>query len=98
MASLSRIPFARLGVTKELVRALPWDPDSAAIVKTVISLAHRLDLPVVAEGIERKEQMVWLKANRCDYGQGYYIGKPLPPDEIWGGRIQGVMVWAYPLH
>lgn len=53
-----------------------------AIVSTIISLAHALNLRVIAEGVETVEQAKLLKLLRCDQMQGYLIGKPLPREQV----------------
>ena len=50
--------------------------------KTVIDLAHNMNLTVVAEGVETEEQKEFLIRNKCDVGQGYYFSRPVPADEI----------------
>ena len=52
------------------------------VIKHTISLSHQLGKKVVAEGVESKEQFDALKNIGCDYIQGYYLSKPLPPDEL----------------
>jgi EAL domain-containing protein (putative c-di-GMP-specific phosphodiesterase class I) len=52
------------------------------LVSTVVSLAHNLDLKVVAEGIETEEEAKLLKLLRCEQGQGYLYGHPVPADEF----------------
>lgn len=53
-----------------------------AVIKHTINCAHQLEKKVIAEGVERKEQFDALKNMGCDYIQGYYLSKPLPPDEL----------------
>lgn len=55
---------------------------SKAIVHSIISLAHSLGLSVTAEGIESEADMRILRAAGCDFGQGYYIGHPMPFDAV----------------
>lgn len=55
---------------------------NAAIIKAIISLAHILNLRVVAEGVEFEAQNRFLKENHCDEAQGFYIGKPLSLDDF----------------
>jgi EAL domain-containing protein (putative c-di-GMP-specific phosphodiesterase class I) len=57
------------------------NPQSAAIVRAVIGLAHGLDLPVLAEGVETKDQLDFLAAESCDEVQGYLMGRPHPISE-----------------
>ena len=45
-------------------------------------MAHGLNLKVVAEGVETKEQLALLQAMECDYAQGYFLGKPMPADDM----------------
>ena len=60
------------------MRDLPTDGDDAAITKAVISLAHSLNLKVVAEGVETIGHVRALEAYQCDEIQGYYVSRPLP--------------------
>lgn len=58
------------------------------MVKTIISMAHNLNLNVVAEGIETKEQLVFLQQHICDDGQGYFLSKPLTPYQLEEKRFE----------
>ena len=51
--------------------------ENSAIVKTIITLAHMLNMDVIAEGIEKINQLEQLKLLKCEHGQGYYFSKPL---------------------
>jgi EAL domain-containing protein (putative c-di-GMP-specific phosphodiesterase class I) len=66
------------------------NPQSAAIVRAVIGLAHGLDLPVLAEGVETKAQLDFLAAESCNRVQGYLMGRPHPILEYSGliGRTE----------
>ena len=59
------------------------------IVAMIVSLAHTLGLRVVAEGVEDVEQVRLLKALGCDQIQGYYVGRPVPPEEIYALLFAG---------
>lgn len=58
------------------------DVQGQAMMGTMILLAHTLELQAVAEGIETAEQLELLKAMRCDFGQGYHLARPMPPDDV----------------
>lgn len=58
------------------------EPDKIETLINLINLLHSLDLPIVAEGVETKKQYLQLKANNCDYIQGYYFSKPQPQHKI----------------
>ena len=58
------------------------DENDASIVRATIDLAHNLGLRVVAEGVENRETLSALQSLGCDFLQGYYISKPVPPDEL----------------
>jgi polar amino acid transport system substrate-binding protein len=79
---LRQLPIDTLKIDKSFVRDITANSKEEAIAKTVISLAHKLDLTVVAEGVETKEQFLFLKKERCDKVQGYLFSKPLPAEEI----------------
>jgi diguanylate cyclase (GGDEF)-like protein len=78
LAYLKRFPLDALKIDRTFVRDLPDDSDDAAITKAVISLAHSLNLKVVAEGVETIGHLDALRAYGCDEIQGYYIGRPVP--------------------
>ncbi|MFC3458245.1 MULTISPECIES: EAL domain-containing protein [Massilia] len=79
LAYLKRFPLDALKIDRTFVRDLPTDGDDAAITKAVISLAHSLNLKVVAEGVETIGHVRALEAYQCDEIQGYYVSRPLPP-------------------
>ena len=80
LAYLKRFPLDALKIDRTFVRDLPADSDDAAITKAVISLAHSLNLKVVAEGVETIGHVRALEAYQCDEIQGYYVSRPLPAD------------------
>ena len=57
------------------------DPKGRDIIKCVLDLSKRLGMPVVAEGVETKEQYLYFKAMDCELLQGYYFSRPLPPED-----------------
>ncbi|WP_245593355.1 putative bifunctional diguanylate cyclase/phosphodiesterase [Azospirillum halopraeferens] len=81
---LRRVPVDSLKIDKHFIQAMVEDRDAAAIVHAVIALAHALGLHVVAEGVETMEQLLFLRAYRCDRVQGYLFARPLPADEVPG--------------
>jgi EAL domain-containing protein (putative c-di-GMP-specific phosphodiesterase class I) len=64
------------------VRDITVDQDDAAIVASIISLAHNLRLQVIAEGVETQEQLSYLQRHRCDEMQGFYFSEPVAAADI----------------
>ena len=82
LSYLKRFPIDSLKIDQSFVRDITTDPDDAAIVTAIITMAHSLDIHVVAEGVETSEQLEFLRARGCDLMQGYYFSPPRPGDEI----------------
>jgi diguanylate cyclase (GGDEF)-like protein/PAS domain S-box-containing protein len=82
LSYLKRFPIDSLKIDRSFITGLGEDPEDTAIVHAMIAFAKTLHLKVTAEGIETHEQMVHLRRLGCDWGQGYYFAKPLPPEEL----------------
>jgi diguanylate cyclase (GGDEF)-like protein/PAS domain S-box-containing protein len=74
---LRRFSLDSLKIDQSFVRDVLSEPDDATIVRTVIAMAHSLGLEVCAEGVETEEQVAFLRRERCDRIQGYYVSRPL---------------------
>ncbi|MGG7603284.1 bifunctional diguanylate cyclase/phosphodiesterase [Massilia sp. BKSP1R2A-1] len=82
LSALKSFPISRLKIDKSFVADLAHSQDDQAIAMAVISLGHKLDLRVIAEGVETEEQRDFLRANDCDEMQGYLYSRPVPPERI----------------
>ena len=85
---LKRFPIDILKLDQSFVREVNHDATDAAIVSAVISMAHSLDLKVIAEGVETEEQLAFLTKQRCDRIQGYLFSAPLAPDQLEAYLLQ----------
>lgn len=79
---LRYLPIDNLKIDKSFIDDIMDDLNTAPIIKTIIDMGKNLKLSVIAEGIEKKEQVDFLKQNKCDIGQGYLFSVPLPAEEI----------------
>jgi EAL domain-containing protein (putative c-di-GMP-specific phosphodiesterase class I) len=82
LAYITRFPPDRLKIDKAFVRAADRSPGDAAIANAILSLAESLNLVVTAEGVERPEQLEWLRSRGCHEAQGFLLSKPLPPADL----------------
>ncbi|MFD0050561.1 EAL domain-containing protein [Actinomycetes bacterium NPDC127524] len=82
LSYLKEFPIDKIKIDQSFVRSCTEEPKDATIVKAIIAMSHQLDLEVVAEGVETKEQLAFLQSNLCDMGQGYFFSRPLPPEEF----------------
>lgn len=79
---LKRFPIGTLKIDRSFIRNCPEDREDAALVRTIIDLAHSLKQTVIAEGVEREEQLNFLRKNRCSEIQGYFYSRPLSVEDF----------------
>ena len=81
LAYLQRFPFDTIKIDREIVRGSAT-PTGAAILRSIVALAHELSKRVVAEGVEEAEQATLLRSIGCEYAQGYHFGEPIPERDV----------------
>lgn len=84
LAYLKRLRVDTLKIDQSFVRGIGIDLDDEAIVASTVSMAHRLGLTVIAEGVETEAQLEFLRLNACNQVQGYLFSRPVPADDIEG--------------
>jgi diguanylate cyclase (GGDEF)-like protein/PAS domain S-box-containing protein len=82
LSALKNLPVARLKIDQSFVRNLADDENDRSITAAVISLGQKLNMRVIAEGVETDEQLAFLRESRCDEIQGYHFSKPIEPAAI----------------
>ena len=78
---LKRFPINTVKVDRSFIRDITTDSDDAAIVGAIISMAHNMELKVIAEGVETEEQLEFLRDLHCDEIQGFLFSPPVPHQE-----------------
>ena len=82
LSYLKRFPIDVLKIDRSFVNDITIDPDDAAIVASIVSLAHSLRLQVIAEGVETEAQLTYLREHDCDQIQGYFFSRPVTADAL----------------
>ena len=90
MTSLKRFAIDYLKIDPSFVRDIATDDSARAIAESMIVMAHRLGLQVIAEGIETDEQSQLLRDAGCDFGQGFLYAAPAPPEQFEKMLARGV--------
>lgn len=80
LAYLKRFPVGKLKIDRSFVNDLETDPDDWAIASTIVSMGRSLRMTVLAEGVEKVEQLALLRKMGCDMAQGYYFSRPMSAD------------------
>jgi EAL domain-containing protein (putative c-di-GMP-specific phosphodiesterase class I) len=94
LSYLRRFPIDALKIDKSFVQEITSSSTAAPIVSAAISLGKSLNLRVIAEGVETRDQFAFLQAEGCDEGQGYYFGRPLFAQEFARYWKQGLPVMS----
>ncbi|MEW6562006.1 MAG: EAL domain-containing protein [Pseudomonadota bacterium] len=81
LTRLKQFPLDRLKIDQAFVRDIGKGADSDALVTAIAAMGHAMNLKVMAEGVETEAQLAFLRGLRCEEMQGYYFGRPVPPQE-----------------
>jgi diguanylate cyclase (GGDEF)-like protein len=82
LAALKNFPVVRLKIDKSFIDGLPTDENNKVVASAVFSLGQKLNLRVIAEGVETDDQLAFLRDNNCDEMQGYHFSRPIAAQEI----------------
>jgi diguanylate cyclase (GGDEF)-like protein/PAS domain S-box-containing protein len=83
LSLLQKLPIDIVKIDQTFIHAMLEDKYSASLVKAIINMCHETDKKVMAEGIETEEQLRFLLNLGCDYGQGFLLGRPTPPEQVY---------------
>lgn len=98
LSYLSKMPISIIKIDQSFVSKMHQDDRTYGIVDSIIALAKRMGLKVVAEGLETSAQLILLKSLGCDFGQGYLISKPMPAEYIEATFLDVSIPWSLPLY
>lgn len=82
LSYLRYIPLSSLKIDRAFISDINKDENANKLIASIVSMSHELGLEVVAEGVEEKHQVDFLSALGCEYLQGYYFSRPVPPSEV----------------
>ncbi len=82
ISRLKSLPVSDLKIDRQFIKGIPHESNSLSIIEAIITLAHSLDIHVIAAGVEKIEQLQCLLDNHCDYVQGYFLSMPITEDNL----------------
>ncbi len=82
LAYIENLPLNIIKADRGFVMGIGQRPTSEAILRTILILCHNLGIDSLAEGVETRQQLQWLRKHKCRFAQGFLLSKPVPPDEI----------------
>lgn len=92
LSYLQRLPIGTLKIDRSFLNDVQDRNDDAPIITTIIGMAHNMKLKVIAEGVETREQLEFLRLHGCEWGQGYFFSKPVSADELTDVLQQGLNI------
>ena len=93
LANLNRMPVQEVKIDRTFVQNLSESVDSAVITRSIVDLGRNLALDVVAEGVEDLQAWDLLAAMNCQYAQGYFLARPMPPERFAAWHAQWIPPW-----
>jgi EAL domain-containing protein (putative c-di-GMP-specific phosphodiesterase class I) len=78
---LQQFPISTLKIDQSFVRDVPHDTDDSTIVRTIVDMGRTMDMEVIAEGVETREQFDFLRKHGCHYAQGHFFGEAISSDD-----------------
>lgn len=80
---LRKMHVSYIKIDRSFIHNIPEDQDDCALVEATLAFGHRLNIPVIAEGVENETQQIWLQERGCQMMQGYYFGKPMSAEDFF---------------
>lgn len=88
LSYLTRFPVSKLKIDRSFVSCIGVNPTSETLIETILAMAEKLDIQVVAEGVETEEQLTYLRKRNCHHVQGYLLGRPCDVAEFTARVVQ----------
>ena len=98
LSYLKHLPVQKLKIDRSFVRDIPADSDDMAITSAIVALGHRLQMSIVAEGVETEEQLAFMISEGCEEAQGYLFSQPLCAEELRPLLLQGYYTVPLPVN
>lgn len=92
LSYLTRFPVSHLKIDRSFVGAIGNNSKEETLIESIIALAGKLKIKVIAEGVETSEQLAYLAEHRCDFAQGYFIDRPMPVAEFEKRLLESLVV------
>ncbi|WP_328797740.1 EAL domain-containing protein [Marinomonas vulgaris] len=87
LSQLKQLPVNMLKIDRSFIIELESNEDDQKIVEAIIAMVHKLNIKTLAEGIETRKQWQLLEEFQCDFGQGYYVSKPITAEAFNQGNL-----------
>jgi diguanylate cyclase (GGDEF)-like protein/PAS domain S-box-containing protein len=82
LSALQQFPISTLKIDQSFVRDVPHDTDDSTIVRTIVDMGRSMEMEVIAEGVETREQFDFLRKHGCHYAQGHFFGEAMSADDF----------------